>query len=70
MQLAKSGQYDIVCYGHNHRYQVEQVGKTLTINPGAIMGYDPINNKDILPTFVIYDTASGEAIYHQVRRIS
>ncbi|MBI1882121.1 MAG: metallophosphoesterase family protein, partial [Chloroflexi bacterium] len=37
--IAASGQYDVVCYGHNHIYKIGPVGSTLTINPGAIMGY-------------------------------
>lgn len=59
--IAASGQYDLVCYGHNHIYQIEPVGRTLTINPGAIMGFDPIGKKDIPSTFVLYDTET-EAI--------
>jgi putative phosphoesterase len=56
--IAVSGQYDVVCYGHNHIYKIEQIGRTLTINPGAIMGYNPGSKKDIPATFVIYDTAT------------
>lgn len=36
--LAGSGVYDVVCFGHNHLYEVARVGKTLLINPGEIMG--------------------------------
>jgi hypothetical protein len=57
--IASSGQYDVVCYGHNHIYKIEPVGCTLTINPGAIMGYDPVRKKDIRSTFVLYDTETG-----------
>jgi predicted phosphodiesterase len=58
-QLARSGQFDVVCYGHNHHYQVELQGETLMINPGTLMGYDPTSGEDIPATFVLYDTASG-----------
>lgn len=54
--IAKSKKYDVVCYGHNHIYKVEQLSDTLMINPGAIMGYDGVNKKDIPSTFVLYDT--------------
>ncbi len=64
--IAASGQYDVVCYGHNHIYKIEPVGRTLTINPGAIMGYDPVGKKEIPSTFVIYDTDTGAASGYQV----
>jgi putative phosphoesterase len=67
--IAPSGQYDVVCYGHNHLYKVEPVGKALTINPGALMGakFEPDGTRvDIPPTFVVYDTSSGVAQGYQV----
>lgn len=64
--LAHSGKYDLVCYGHNHHYQIEKVGQTLAINPGAIMGYDPLNSQDIPATFVIVDLQTGTATGYQV----
>ncbi len=60
-RLAASDTYDVVCYGHNHIYQVERVGKTLTINPGPVMGYSPAQQQDVPSTYVIYDTATDEA---------
>jgi putative phosphoesterase len=60
VDIVHSGRYDVVCYGHNHHYQVEQVGRTLAINPGTLMGFDPYSLSDIAATFVIYDTQSGE----------
>ncbi|GIK41388.1 MAG: phosphodiesterase [Chloroflexota bacterium] len=64
--IAASGQYDVVCYGHNHIYKIEPVGRTLTINPGAIMGYDPVGKKDIPSTFVLYETETGSASGYEV----
>lgn len=64
--IAASGQYDVVCYGHNHIFKIEPVGRTLAINPGAIMGYDPGKKGDIPSTFVIYDTETGAAQGYQV----
>lgn len=36
--LAAGGQYDLVCYGHDHTAHEEQVGGTLLLNPGELMG--------------------------------
>jgi hypothetical protein len=62
--LAASGEFDVVCYGHNHVYDVTRTGLTLAINPGAIMGATFAadgSRTDVASTFVIYDTATGEA---------
>ncbi len=48
--LAATGQYDVVCCGHNHIYGNEIIGSTLLINPGDLLG------KDIRPCFSILDT--------------
>lgn len=32
--LAKSGEFDVVIYGHTHRPEVNKIGSTLVINPG------------------------------------
>ena len=52
--LASQGGFDLVCCGHNHRYGVEQLGPTLFINPGELLG------KDDQPGFCILDCASRE----------
>lgn len=61
--IAASGLYDLVCYGHNHRIRRERTGRTLAINPGAIMGaafasagWEPVDS-----TFAMFDTETGEA---------
>jgi putative phosphoesterase len=67
--IAASGEFDVVCYGHNHVYDVSRAGRTLMINPGAIMGatFRPdASRTDVASTFVIYDTASDEANAYQV----
>jgi putative phosphoesterase len=43
--MAITGEYDIVCYGHDHHYHEEQVdnirgSKTLLLNPGSVAGLD------------------------------
>jgi uncharacterized protein len=66
LPLAQSGKYDLVCYGHNHRFAIEQHGGTLTLNPGALLGYDPVSRSDVPATFIVYDTLSNEALGYQV----
>ena len=58
--VAASGLYDLVCYGHNHEFNVARVGRTLAVNPGPIMGARfPGRWVDVLPTFVTVDTQTG-----------
>jgi len=51
--LAATGKYQAVFSGHTHVFTQQQVGDTLWVNPGEIMGrYGE-------PSFVIYDTATN-----------
>jgi uncharacterized protein len=50
--LAASGRYDAVFYGHNHLHKIERLGDCDLVNPGEIMG------RYGRSTFVIYDTES------------
>ena len=36
--LARGGGYDLVCHGHSHKRIIKQVGETLRVNPGEVMG--------------------------------
>jgi hypothetical protein len=36
--LAESGQYHLVCYGHDHTAHQEWIRKTMLLNPGELMG--------------------------------
>lgn len=36
--LARSGSYDLVCYGHDHTAHESMVGGCLLLNPGELMG--------------------------------
>ena len=64
LAIAASNEFDVVCYGHNHLYDVRRVGRTLALNPGPIMGAsfgpDAIRT-DVFPTFLIYDTQTDQA---------
>jgi putative phosphoesterase len=58
--IAAAGNYDVVCCGHNHVYEVERVGRTLRINPGEIMG------RFGTATYVVYDAETDEARRYEV----
>lgn len=67
--VAASGEFDLVCFGHNHIFEITRVGKTLAVNPGSIMGATFGADgwrTDVEATYVIYDTGSGEAVRHVV----
>ena len=66
LAIAAAGQHDLVCYGHSHLFAIERQGRTLTVNPGAIMGYEPGGKRDIPATFVVYDTAADTTVAYQV----
>ncbi len=52
--LAESGNYDYVFYGHTHRIDVKKIGKTTIVNPGEACGY--LTGKR---TFVVLDVDKG-----------
>jgi putative phosphoesterase len=61
--LAASAEFDVVCYGHNHVYDVRRIGSTRAINPGAVMGATFAadgSRTDVASTMVLYETATGE----------
>jgi putative phosphoesterase len=58
--MAKSGDYDVVCFGHNHAFEITREGGGLLINPGPIMGakFSTGAWEDITPSFAIYETGT------------
>lgn len=56
--IARSGDYDLVLYGHNHMRNSHMIWDTLVCNPGAICG-----NRESA-SFAVYDTQD-----HSVRHI-
>jgi putative phosphoesterase len=54
--IALGEKFDVVCFGHNHQFELTRQGKTLIINPGEVYGGLTGHS-----TFVIYDTESGQA---------
>ena len=47
-QLVLSGNYDLVCYGHDHTAFQESIGETVLLNPGELMG---LNGRSTLALF-------------------
>jgi uncharacterized protein len=58
--MSKSGDFDVVCFGHNHEFEVSREAGCLRINPGPIMGAKFSSGKweDTEASFVVYDTAT------------
>lgn len=52
-EIARSGAYHLVCYGHDHIFHVERIGGCLLVNPGDLLG------KDDIPSFALIDLAQG-----------
>ncbi len=54
VNLAASGRYNLVCYGHDHNQRSERVGETYLVNPGEMMG------RFGRSTYIIFDTEYRE----------
>lgn len=71
LAIAAANQHDLVCFGHDHQYALRLFNKTLALNPGTLMGYNPLKAgdlKEVSATFAIYDADAAEqpASYYQV----
>jgi len=53
-EMAKSGKYDLVFYGHNHKAWEETVGSTKLVNPGTLAGLFA------KATFAVYDASTNK----------
>lgn len=40
-ETIRSGEYDLVCYGHTHVAACERIGDTIILNPGALYRANP-----------------------------
>jgi len=54
--MAKSGEFDAVFYGHNHRKNMDKVNDCIILNPGEISAHKTGN-----ASFAIYDTKTNDA---------
>ncbi|MEO1654445.1 MAG: metallophosphoesterase family protein, partial [Bacteroidota bacterium] len=61
-----SGQYDLVCYGHDHQAYLEQAQGNQLLNPGALMGYSPLADAAIAPTFAIFDVLTKQISFFEI----
>jgi putative phosphoesterase len=52
--IAKGGAYDVVCFWHNHKFEITQQGRTLLINPGEVFGGLTGSS-----SYVVYETEKG-----------
>ncbi|MFW6128541.1 MAG: metallophosphoesterase family protein, partial [Halobacteriota archaeon] len=55
--LAQSGKYDIVFYGHSHRFEESHFGDTLLLNPGSC---HRSFTEDECPTVGTFDTSTRQ----------
>jgi len=42
-ETIESQKYDLVCYGHTHRFEYHLAGKTWVLNPGALYRAHPLS---------------------------
>lgn len=56
-KMAKSGDFDLVCFGHDHQQRVMEYGQCLAVNPGSL---NAVRDTDILG-FAMYDTQTHVA---------
>ena len=54
--MAKSGDFDAVFYGHNHKKNIEKIDQCLVVNPGEISAH-----KTKIATYAIYDSEKNSA---------
>ena len=57
--LARTGDYDLVCFGHDHTARIETYGKCLAVNPGALNPNPYRSNFKI--SFALYDSVTYTA---------
>lgn len=58
--LAFTGDYDLVCYGHDHTCHISRIGDCTLLNPGELMGLMGRS------TFVLFDTRNRTAEFVEV----
>jgi uncharacterized protein len=66
--LLRSGMYDLVCFGHNHRFSLAAHGTAIALNPGTLMGsaFGPGGWERVPPTFATFDTRSREVLLFRI----
>ncbi len=65
--MAQSGNYDAVFFGHNHIASLEKIQNTLLVNPGAVMGWNPSDPDGQTPvSFLIYESGSNKISFYEL----
>lgn len=54
--MAKSGDFDAVFYGHDHKKNIDKINDCIIVNPGEISAHKTKN-----ASFALYDTKTNEA---------
>lgn len=60
--LARSGDYDLVCFGHHHEREARDVDGTTVLNPGAHFPTVPDEHR----TVAVVDTADGGVAFESI----
>lgn len=50
----------IIVYGHDHRFRVERTEHGWLLNPGTLLGYDPVADAEVPATFLVLDVDRDE----------
>ena len=58
--------FDLIAFGHDHRARVERRGEATWVNPGALMGFDPVADATVPASFAVYDHATRACTFHRV----
>lgn len=58
--LARSGLYDLVCYGHDHDAHSEKIGDCILLNPGEILGMNGPS------TLAVFNTETQETEHIEI----
>jgi putative phosphoesterase len=58
--LARSGLYDLVCYGHDHTAHKEKINDCILLNPGEILGMNGSS------TLAMFDTETREVAHIEI----
>lgn len=59
--LVQSGKYEVVCCGHNHAYAMQHQSGVFLLNPGTVMGYNPIKACNVPPSLILFDAQIKQA---------
>jgi putative phosphoesterase len=49
---------DLVAFGHDHRARCSRRGDAWFVNPGALMGYDPLVEAEVPSSWAVYDSGA------------